>query len=503
LTETEFIYPLDADSLRKRSIHGAAIISASQVVRFFLLLASQVMLARLLLPADFGILAMVAPIIGFVTTLSDLGMVQSVVQRQHITHRLLNSFFWLNVLLTAVLAVIVILAAPLLALLYKQPKVIGVTAALAWTIVIAGLSMQQTALLNRTMRFYALAVAETAAQAMSLVVSVFFAWRGAGYWSLVAGAATYTIVNGIILWNRSNWRPSRPALSHEAVEMLKFGGSITISNVALYLNTVLDNVIIGSYLGEIALGLYDRAWRLAVMPLSQVMAPVSRVAIPTLSRIPDEPERYRKVFFQMTRVLFLVSLPGLAVAVAAAHPLVLLLFGERWQAAAPVFSWLCAGSLLTPLNMVMFWLFVSQGRPKDQMVFGTAAAVINIMAYWVGVHWGLVGVPITSTLMAYLLPTPLLIWAGTRSGPVGLTFFLGQIYPFVLSTVGSMIAVRFLVQEMGRPNFAEMVGVIASSYVISGGILVCFAGGRAAIRDITGILKITITEKLAAGHKKG
>ena len=497
MTDTNSIYPLDGDSLRKRSIRGAVVTSASQAARFFLMLGSQIILARLLLPADFGILAMVAPILGFVTTMADLGVVQSVVQRPHITHRVLNSFFWLNVLLTIVMAAVVICLSPLLALFYKEPRVVAVAAALAWLVIVAGLSMQQSALLNRTMRFGSLAIAETSAQAINLAVSAFLAWRGFGYWSLVAGQAASAVTSGIFLWSMSTWRPSWPALSPEAVGMLKFGGSITVSNVAIYLNTVLDNVIIGFYLGEIALGLYDRAWKLAVMPLSQLMAPVNRVAIPALSRVVEQPDRYRRIFLQMMRTLFLVSLPGLAVAVAAAHPLVTLLFGQRWQAVAPVFSWLCAGSLLTPLNLAMFWLFVSQERPKDQMVFGTAAAVINVTTYLVGVHWGLVGVPITSTLVAYILPTPLLIWAGTRSGPVGLSFFLMQIYPFVLSTVVSMIAVHFLISELGRLNIAEMVGAIAASYLVSGAVLVCFSAGREAIGDITGIIRSVVGEKLA------
>lgn len=488
MTETDQIYPLDAESLRDRFIHGAAIISAAQVVRFFLMLTSQILLARLLLPEDFGLLAMVAPILGFVTTMADMGMVQSVVQRPHLTHRALNSFFWLNVLLTTVLAVVIVLVSPLLALFYREPQVVPITISLAWLVVVSGLSMQQAALLNRTMRFSSLAIAETAAQAINLAVSAFLAWRGFGYWALVIGQVANTVMSGILLWSMSSWRPSRPALSQDAVAMLKFGGSLTVSNVAMYLNTVLDNVIIGFYLGEFALGIYDRAWKLAVMPLGQLMAPINRVAVPVLSRITEDPARYRRVFLQMMRALFLISLPGLAVAVAAAHPLISLLFGTRWQAVAPVFSWLCAGSLLTPLNLVIFWLFVSQGRPKDQMVFGTAAAVINILSYWVGVQWGLVGVPITSTLVAYLLPTPMLIWAGTRSGPVRLGDFLLQVYPFVLSTIASLLAVYYLVLLLEHPGIIELLAAVVGSYCVSILVLACFPVGRQAIGDAAKIL---------------
>jgi PST family polysaccharide transporter len=494
LTDNELIFPLDAEYLRKRSIRGAAVTSAAQVARLFLMLASQILLARLLLPADFGILAMVAPVLGFVTTLADMGAVQSVVQRPHITHRILNSFFWLNFLLTVVLAGVIWGLSPLLAAFYGEPRVMPVATALALLVILTGFSMQQSALLNRTMRFTSLAIVDTAAPMTNIVVSAYFAWHGFGYWALVLGQLASGISSAVLLWTMSTWRPSWPALSAEAVAMLKFGGSITVSNVALYLNSVLDNVIIGFYLGEVALGLYDRAWKLAVMPIGQLMAPINRVAVPTLSRLAEEPERYRRIFLRMMRVLFLVSLPGLAVAVAAADPLILLLFTARWQAAAPVFAWLCAGMLLTPINTAMFWLFLSQGRPKDQMVFGTIAAVINVATYWVGVHWGLVGVPITSTLVAYFVPTPLLIWGGTRRGPINLRLLLGQTYPFALATTMSMITVHYGMAYFLQPHILEMSAAFAGSYLTSFAVLSCFAAGRETLRDFAEMMNLLVLQ---------
>jgi PST family polysaccharide transporter len=486
--ESEFIYPLDTVSLRKRSIHGIAVTSLSQVARFILLLGSQIILARLLLPSDFGLLAMVAPILGFVTTMADLGVAQSIIHRPNITHRMLNSFFWMNVGLTTCLAVGVMLLSPLLALLYHESRLIPITAALAALVAISGISVLQSALLNRTMRFTPMATSETAAQAINLIVSAFLAWRGFGYWSLVAGQASYSLTSGAILWSMSDWRPSWPTFSRDAFAMLKFGGSVTISNVALYMNTVLDNVIIGVHLGEIALGIYDRAWKLAVMPLSQLMTPVNRVAVPALTRVIGEPDRYRRIFFRMIRSLFLVSLPGLGFAAAAAQPLVLLLFGNRWHAVAPVFSWLCAGSLLTPLNLAMFWLFVSQGRPRDQMIFGTAAAIINVTAYLIGVRWGLVGVPIASTLAAYAIPTPMLIWAGTRVGPVSLGDFLSQVYPYALASLCSILAVHYIAVRMAPFSMVTLLFAALSSYAVSLVVLCCFSAGRESIREFGEIL---------------
>jgi PST family polysaccharide transporter len=459
------------------------------------MLTSQILLARLLMPADFGIIAMVAPILGFVIIMADLGIVQAIVQRPILTRGQLNSFFWFNNALSAIMALILMAFSGALARFYHEPRLASVTVALASLVMVTGLSMQQSALLNRTMRFSALAIAETASQALGLCASAFSAWRGLGYWSLVIGQATVSIINGLVVWTASAWRPTWPSFSTDAFEMLKFGGSVTISNIALYLNSVLDNVIVGFYLGEVSLGLYDRAWKLAVMPLSQLMAPITRVAVPALTRLTTEQDRYRNAFTKMVRVLMIVALPGLSIAVIVSQPLVTTLFGARWREVAPVFSWLCAGSMLTPVNTVTFWLLISQGRARDQVIYGSAAAVINIMAYWIGVHWGLVGVPITSTVIAYLVPTPLLIWAATRLGPVGLGLFVETIYPFVFSTLAAMSGLELFMRYFGVTNILDLFAVSVLSYAVSIVVLMCFGSGRAAAKDAFEMATVFISKK--------
>lgn len=479
-------------------MRGAAIVSVAQALRFCLLLGSQVLLARLLNPEDFGIVAMVAPILGFVTVMADLGIVQSIVQRPVLTLAQLNSVFWLNNFLSFAMSLLLMLSAPLLAAFYGEPRLIPVTIALAGLVAITGLSMQQMALLNRTMRFKAIAVAETVSQAIGLVVSGVSAWKGFGYWSLVMGQAATSVTTGAIVWGASSWRPNRPALQPEAFAMLRFGGNITVSNVAMYLNTVVDNVVIGYWLGTVALGFYDRAWKLVVMPLTQLMAPINRVAIPALTRVVEDPERYRRAFSQMLPLLLIVSLPGLAIAIVAAQPLIEFLFGRKWLDVAPVFSWLCAGSLLTPVNTATFWIFISQGRARDQMIYGTAAAAINMVSYIIGVQWGLIGVARTSTIVAFLLTTPLLLFAATRSGPISVKFLLRLLYPFAMSTIVSMAGIVLYKRSLGIAGFLDLVVVVAISYIATLMVLICFPSGRAALESVVAAFRTLASSRSGA-----
>jgi PST family polysaccharide transporter len=489
MSDAEPVYPLSTDSLRRRSIRGAAITSISQGAKFVLMLVSQIVLARLLDPADFGIIAMVAPILGFVTIMADLGLVQAIVQRPVLTRGQLNSVFWVNATLSIGMAALLMASAPLLAWLYHEPRLVPVTLALASLVVVTGLSMQQAALLNRTMRYAVLAVSETLSMTLAVGVGALAAWQGLGYWALVLSQATATITTSAVIWTASSWRPSWPSFKADALSMLRFGGNVTVSNIANYLNTVLDNVMIGVYIGEVPLGLYDRAWKLTVLPLTQLMAPVSRVAIPALSRLVDDPERYRSAFSQILRMLLMACLPALAVAVVAAHPLIGLLFGAKWNDVAPVFSWLCVGALLTPINSAMFWLFISQGRSRDQMKYGTVAAVINIFTYAAGLHWGLIGVARTSAIASYLVPTPLLIWAGSRTGPFDKAMLLRLLYPFAVATAAAMATVKLYDRFCGIAGLLGLAIACVLAYGASMATLACFASGRAAIQNVFATIK--------------
>ena len=484
MTETELVYPLDTELLRQRSVRGAAITSVSQVIKFGLMLASQIILARLLNPEDFGIIAMIAPVSGLVAVMADLGIAQAIVQHATLTRGQLNAVFWVNASLSVAMASLLMILSPTLAWLYHEKRLIPVTIAVAALVVVSGLSIQQAALLNRTMRFSALALSEILSLAFGLVVSALAAWNGLGYWSLVLGLAATAGTANAVVWTASKWRPSWPSFPSDALSMLRFGGNVTVSNIALYLNSVLDNGLVGWYLGAIALGLYDRAWKLAVLPLSQLMAPVNRVAIPTLARLTDHPERYRNAFSQMLRVLLFASLPGLTVGVSAAQPLIGLLFGARWLAVAPIFSWLCVGSLLTPINTAMFWIFLSQGRSRDQKIYGTAAAIINVFSYIVGLHWGLIGVARTSAIVSYLLPTPILMWAASRSGPVNKSLLFQLLFPFVLSTMISIAAIDLYGSVFHIRGFLDLAAVAILAYVTSTLVFACFSSGRGMIKTI-------------------
>jgi len=201
---------LSAD-LRGRSVRGGAVTLSSQGAKFLLTLVSMAILARMLAPEDFGLIAMATVVIGFTSVFKDMGFSMATVQSPDIRHAQASTLYWLNVAASVVITIVTAAVAPLLAWFYKEPRVTAVTVALAATILFGGLGIQHQALLRRQMRFGALAFAEVASLVLATLAAVASALAGFGYWSLVVLNVAREIANTAAVWILCGWRPGSPA----------------------------------------------------------------------------------------------------------------------------------------------------------------------------------------------------------------------------------------------------------------------------------------------------
>jgi len=480
---------LDADApdhadLKRRSVRGAAATFGAQGVRFFMQFAAQIALARLLTPEQFGIVAMVAPLIGLVQLFAELGLAQAVIQRPSLTHRELSGLFWINAAVSLGLAALMLIAAPLVAAFYNEPKTMAVTASLAVPLVLGGLGAQQMALMNRRLQFTALAAIDVGSTAASAAVGILCAWNGLGYWSLVAMQVANNAVNLAAAWVASGWRPGPPRLDAAVAPLLRFGGNVTGYNLVTYFSFNLDNVLIGWASGVAALGLYNRAFRLLLPSIMQLTTPFTRITVPLLSRLQAEPDRYRNTFSQVLRALLLVTLPGLVWGIVFADQVIVTLLGARWQAAGPIFAALGVGSLLLPVNNAMTWLFISQGRTREQLVWGAVGSGIVLVSFVVGLPWGPVGVATASAGFAWVIGAPLLFWAATRSGPVGLRDLMSAVFPVALASLGAGVILALIPSEFWLGGVVGLAAALIGSYTVTAMVLACLPTGNRMLRDL-------------------
>jgi len=403
--------------LKGRSVRGGAVTMAAQGLKFFLQMGSTVVLARLLTPQDFGLIAMVTAVTGFVVMFKDMGLSMATVQKAEVNHGQISTLFWINVVLSLGVMLVIAALAPAIAWFYNEPRLTWITLALAGAFIFGGLTVQHQALLRRQMRFSALAGVEIISMSVGIVAAIIAAWYGAGYWALVIMQLAGAIAGAIAVWVACGWRPGLPVRRSGVRKMLAFGGNLTGSNVVNYFARNADKLLIGKFWGTGPLGLYAKAYGLLMLPIRQINAPIAAVAIPALSRLQNEPERYQNYYLKAISIIALITMPGVMFMIVMSKELIAVVLGSQWEGAIPIFKVFAIGAIMQPISNTTGWLFVSQGRSRDMFRWSLIGSTITVVAIIVGLPWGSLGVATSYTIFGYL-GMPLLFWFVGRRGPV-------------------------------------------------------------------------------------
>ncbi len=426
---------LKAD-LKGRSVHGGAVTMAAQGVKFFFQMGSTMVLARLLTPQDFGLIAMVTVVTGFVMMFKDMGLSMATVQRAEINHGQISTLFWINVVLSIGVMLVIAALAPAIAWFYNEPRLTWITLALAGAFIFSGLTIQHQALLRRQMRFRSLAVVEIISILVGILAAIIAACYGAGYWSLVIMQLAGAIAGMIAVWVACGWRPGLPKRRSGVREMLAFGGNLTGFNFLNYFGRNADNLLIGKFWGSGSLGIYSKAYGLLMLPLQQIRQPITSVAIPTLSRLQDDPEQYRRYYYRAISTIAFITMPLVAMLAVLSEEIIRIVLGEQWTGAAIIFKILAVAAFRQPVTGTTGWVFISLGQTKRMMYWGLIAVPITVLSFLVGLPWGPVGVATSYTLCTlFALTVPGLLFA-FRYSPISLAGFFKAVWrPATISLI--------------------------------------------------------------------
>ena len=478
------------NDLGRRTARGGAITIFSQGTKFLLGMVGTIILARLLSPEDYGLVGMVAVVTGFIAIFKDLGLSVATIQKAEVNSQQISTLFWINLLLSAGIMLVTVALAPGIAWFYGEPKLIAITIAYAAGFLFGGLTVQHEALLRRRMRFLALAVAEVVALVLSSVVAITLAWNGARYWALVFSQLCLGLTYGLAVWIACGWRPGLPVRNSGVRQMLAFGGNLTGFGVMNYFARNLDNLLIGRYWGPEQLGLYARAYQLLLLPIDQMITPITAVAVPALSRLKDSPERYRQAYLRLLEKVALLTMPVMVFMIVSSDWLVAIILGPKWAGVSPIFALLGIAGLVQPLASTAGWLFVTQGRTHDMFKWGMIGATITVVGIVAGLKWGAVGVAASYSLTSIIVVIPLLFWFVSRSGPIRMSDFYRTVAPVALASVCAFGVLLFLKHSVSFSS--PVVGLSVSLVVVIAttlSILVLLPQGRMVLLD----LKQTIT----------
>lgn len=475
-------------SLRTTVGRGAAAIAASQAVMVATQMGSVVILSRLLAPEEFGLVAMCAPVLALIGMLQDFGLVQATVQKPDLRHEEVNFLFWVNVALSAALALLLLLISPLVALFYQEPRIGPLIAAMALIVAANGLGAQHAALLNRRMEYGRIAIIGVVGAVAGLGTATAWALVQPSYWALFGGQLAGTLLPTGLMWLASRWRPGRPGGAQGGRALIGFGAGITGFNFANFFARNLDNVLIGRVWGGAQLGLYDRAYKLLLMPLNQVANPLSKVMIPALSRMLDEPDRYRSAYLRVLTLSLLLVLPGVAAATAMADLLIPFALGAHWAGSAPIFMALGFAGLLQPLNNPAGWLFISQGRSTEFMYWGFATALFAVVAFVLGLPYGALGVAIAYAISEYLKTPVLWLYIGRR-GAVRARDVALACGPLVLAGHAALGVVWLARPWLAEAPVAALLEGALLAYLVTVLLIAPFPQGRAVLAEAGSLLR--------------
>jgi O-antigen/teichoic acid export membrane protein len=477
------------NQIRQRSIKGGMATMISQITMFCLNMLGTATLARLLSPADYGLIAMATVIIGFVSMFKDAGLSMATVQKVQITEAQISVLFWINIMISTFLGLVVFATAPLVANFYGNSKLINITSLLSMSFIISGLTLQHQALLRRHMMFKELAVIQVVSYIIYLLSAIVIALYGKGYWALVVGLVIQIATESVLTFWFCPWLPQMRIKASEVRSMIAFGGQLTGFNFLNYCARNIDGLLIGRIWGADALGQYSKAYGLLTLPIQQINSPISAVAIPALSRLQDDPKRYKEFYLRTVSLLTTITMPGVVYLIVMAPELVDLILGPQWEEASAIFAMLGISAIGQPIANTTGWLYISQGRTRDMFVWGVLGSSITIIAIIAGLPWGPMGVA-TSYTAFHLAITPLLYWFVCRKGPVCLTELVKSIIPSII-TAACVFCGLFLMRilfHFEASAIALLCGLIVFVFIALGSILLT-KSGRETLKDFYEIVK--------------
>jgi len=317
-------------NLVKKTVQGGMAIGVVRVVNLVISLGSIAILARLLRPEDFGLVAMVWAILGFVMVFREAGLSLATVQKKDVTHEQVSNLFWVNLGLGVAIAILIVSASPIFSVLYNDPRLAPIAAALSVPAIFSGLTIQHQALARRHMKFWLVQISGLCGSVLGIATAIFVAWKGGAYWALVGQRTVSSAATCAILWMTVPWRPGLPRRGTGVRSMLQFGANIMGGRFIKMFPQQLDKILIGSIAGEASLGFYSKAKRLMMLPLREINNPANSVTFPALSRVQDDPKTYKNYYYQGIKLLVSLVLPAIICLAIVADDLVPVFLGKGW-----------------------------------------------------------------------------------------------------------------------------------------------------------------------------
>ncbi len=458
----------------RRSLHAGVVTVGARVLMILIQVTTVLVLARLLSPEDYGLVAMVTAFTAFAPLLVSLGTPDAVVQRTHVSKEDMTALFWISVAVGCTGAALMIIFGPLIARFYGEPRLTWIAAVSAVTFLASAVSCQHITLLRRAMKFNELAAVEVSANLLSACIAIGFAFYGFEYWALVLRPVMLNCFIALGVWLRCRWVPGAPRMSVGAKDLLRQGLRLAGFFVTDFIAGSSDRVAIGYWSGPTPLGYYQNAVFVYENLCSLLVLSAHNVAVSSLVKSRSNVLELRRLWAKALLTVEFFAMPAFGLLAVTGQDVVVTLFGSKWSQAGMILSILALRGIPHAVERTMGWLHVSAGRPDRWMRWGLVGMCAQLAALFCGLPYGPTGVAVAFVVCSFVMFIPAIAYSGRPLG-IGVSDVIMAIWsPFVASFLAAAIgfALRFAVVA----DMSAMSRIIVLAAAYTGAYLVIVVG---------------------------
>lgn len=492
-------------TIRSLTVRGAGATMGAGVISVLIQLCSTVILARILMPRDFGLVTMVTTFSLLLVNFGLNGFTEAIVQRDELSHGLASNIFWINLGCGSVLTALFAALGPSLAWFYHDPPVAGVAMGISLSIFVTSLSTVHLALLKRAMLFSWVSVNDICARAISVFLSIILAWLGYGYWALVVGVVAIPASTCLGAFILCRWVPGLPRRNSGTGPTLQFALNTYGTFAVNYGARNTDNLLVGWRFDAQALGFYKKAYDLFALSANQFVASIAVVMIAGLSRAKKDAQAYRNAVTNALSVMTFVGMWMGAILTLIGKDLILIVLGPKWGPTGQIFTYFGPGIGIMMLYTTRGWIHLSAGRPDRYLRWGILEFSVTLALFLVGLHWGPSGVAAAWSASFWILTIPA-IWYAGRPVELQIMSVLSAIWRFIvaslLATIPAILLLRAFPALAAKPgifaalNRVEAISILTTMVYLA--VVVLLHGGTA---PIVGVFDLLLEALHLGGHR--
>ncbi len=455
--------------LKKKSVQSAITKVLANGTSITLTLISTIILARLLGPKEFGLMAMVLTLTEFARYIMEMGLGTATVQRENITHYEVTFLFWVNFGFGTILMIALAALSPAVAWFYGEPRLIYICLIISTACMFRGLAVQHRSLLERQMRFGYLGLSNLTSTLLSIIIAIALAFYGFGVWALVWREISFAFIYALCSWLFCGWIPGLPRKTEGIRKSLRFGVHLSTVSIIQYLTLNTDRILIGRLCGASSLGFYMKAFQLVAMPIENIRSTFWDIGLAPLSTIANDHKKYISYYGKLLSAMSFIYMPMVVFLIIQSEDIILLLLGEKWMEAAPIMRVIAIAGFVTPLTGSIQLVMISCGNTKKYLKWGSISGTCMITGYFIGVKWGAFGVACSYAVCSYILLVAAIIYC-LRNSPVTHLDFIKSFIPSALISWVAGLSMLLLLPYVSEKNtlltLAKSMSILFFVYVV-------------------------------------